>query len=80
MLNTLKNGVINGHLHPFDGELHSQTGVIHGSEDPRLTNEEILQMDWLADNVVGTIPKITEIREDARKNVSVAGVRGATEK
>ena len=36
-------------------------------------------MDWLADNVVGTIPLITEIREDARKNVSEAGVKTATD-
>ena len=80
MLDMLKRGIVNGHLHPFDGEIHSQDGIIRKAGDPRLTNEEILQMDWLADNVVGTIPKITEIREDARKTVSVAGVKGATEK
>ncbi len=79
MVNTLKRGIINGHLHPFDGELHCQNGIIHGADDPRLSNEEILQMDWLADNVVGSIPKITEVHDDAKKNVSVAGVREAKE-
>ncbi len=79
MLNTLKRGIIDHRLFPFEGELHSQTGIIRSAGEGHMSYEEILQMDWLADNVVGTIPLITEIREDARKNVSEAGVKTATD-
>ena len=59
---------------PFDGELWSQNGLIKESSAPRLTNEEIINMNWLSDNVVGSIPAFEEITEYAQKTVKANGM------
>ena len=59
---------------PFDGELWSQDKQIKGADTPRLTNEEIINMNWLADNVVGTIPAFDELTESAQKTVKANGM------
>ena len=75
LMRTLKGAVIAGTLNPFDGELRSQQGVIKTADAPRLTNEEIITMDWLNDNVIGAIPTMEELRDTARITVSVSGVQ-----
>ncbi len=56
LVQLLKNGLIHEKLNPFDGELHSQTGIIKGPYDAKLSNEEILHMQWLNDNIIGSLP------------------------
>ena len=56
LVGLLKRQIISGQLSPFDGELHSQEGLVRDSRAPRLRAEEIVQMDWLNDNVIGEIP------------------------
>ena len=36
--------------------------------------EEIITMDWLAENVVGKIPKLDELTEDAQELVEFQGI------
>ncbi len=59
---------------PFDGELRSTEGIIKPALSPRLTNEEIINMDWLNDNIVGTIPTFDELTETAQKTVKANGI------
>ncbi len=73
---TLKNALIAGTLNPFDGELRSQDGTIKGADSGRLSNLEIIKMDWLNDNVIGTIPDMSELKEPAKETVQVSGVAG----
>ena len=56
LVQLLKNGLIFERINPFDGELHSRTGIIKGPYDAKLSNEEILHMNWLNDNIVGSLP------------------------
>ena len=70
----LRNGLTAGTLNPFDGELRSQTGVIKGADSQRLTNLEIIQMDWLNDNIVGSMPVMEELSDGAKETVQVSGV------
>ena len=56
LVQLLKNGLIHEKLNPFDGELHSQTGIIKGPYDAKLSNQEILNMQWLNDNIIGSLP------------------------
>lgn len=76
-IDILKKEVIAGDLSPFDGELRSQTAVIKKADAPRLTNEEIISMDWLNDNVIGEIPSLEELTEKAQEIVRVSGVKEA---
>ena len=61
-------------LTPFDGELRSQTGVVKEESATRLTNEQIITMNWLNDNVIGSIPETSQLTDSARETVSVSGV------
>ena len=70
----MKNGILSDMLHPFDGELHSQSGLVKGPDAPGLTSEEIINMRWLNDNVVGRIPDISELTEEAQRTVRISGV------
>ena len=70
---------MNGVLDPFGGELRSQDGIIHKADDPALTNEQIITMNWLNDNVIGKIPVMREMSDAAKETVAVSGVSG-TEK
>lgn len=70
----LRGGIITEGISPFDGELRSQEGVIRKEDSPRLTNEEIITMNWLCDNIDGAIPQKQELRAEAGDVVSIAGV------
>lgn len=74
MIRLFRQAVTAGSLHPFDGELRSQEGVIKGADDPRLTAEQMITMDWLNDNVIGSVPKYERLNDEAREAVSVSGV------
>ncbi len=52
----LKTDICSGILNPFSGVLFSQTGVVEKDPEQSLTPEQIINMDWLAENVIGTIP------------------------
>ena len=59
---------------PFDGELRSTEGLIKDASSPRLTNEEIIKMNWLNDNIIGSIPSFEELTESAQKTVKANGL------
>lgn len=71
---TLKNALIADTLNPFEGELHSQKGLIQGPDAPKLPTEEIIRMAWLNDNVNGKFPDYQKLNSDAKKAVQVSGV------
>ena len=79
LVNLMKRGIINGVLKPFGGELHSQTGIIKKEDDPDLTPEEIITMDWLCENVVGEIPAAEGLSEEAKNTIRVSGVEEKSE-
>ena len=64
-----------GSFSPFEGELRDQDGVLRCDADRRLTPAEILCMDYLADNIVGTLPAMDELIESARPLVRLQGIR-----
>jgi hypothetical protein len=75
LVGILKQAVIADTLSPFDGEIRSQSGLIKAVDDPRLSNESVITMDWLNDNVIGHIPEISEITDYVdKKSVKVSGV------
>ncbi|MBE6002747.1 MAG: BMP family ABC transporter substrate-binding protein [Lachnospiraceae bacterium] len=73
MLRVLRNGIMDDRLNPFDGELYSQTGLIKPEDSPRLTGEEIVNMHWLNDNVLGTIPPVEAFDLRSRELMRMSG-------
>ena len=74
LLTMLKRAIAKGEYHPFSGVLYSQTGMIQADPEKTLSPEEIITMDWLADNVVGAIPKPRELKEQAKSVTLQSGV------
>lgn len=75
LLDSLRNSICRYDFNPFDGILHSQDGVVQTDSNHRMTPREIITIDWLADNVIGTIPAAEDLREDARSVVIQEGIR-----
>lgn len=75
LLRTLRNSICRYDFNPFNGILHSQNGVVQTDPEHRMTPEEIISMNWLADNIIGEIPDITELRPSAQNVVSLEGIR-----
>ena len=74
LVEILRRDIIGGNINPFDGELRSQEGVIRRAEEAPLTSMEVITMDWLNENVIGEIPKIDTLDDEAKATVKVSGV------
>ena len=74
LVDLLMNTICTGEFNPFSGVLYSQEGVVQNNPNKSLTPEEILTMDWLAENVVGSIPKEEELQEASRPVISQQGI------
>lgn len=65
-----------GVFHPFEGVIFDQDGQAHGAKDSVLDTEEIITMDWLCSNVVGSIPGKEMLTEKALELVQLQGLGG----
>lgn len=74
LVELLKETIGRGEFNPFSGPLYSQTGVIQEDKNRSLTPEEIIRMDWLAENVIGSIPVMEELEEAAQPVTEQSGV------
>ncbi len=70
----LKKAISSGQFNPFAGVIYSQEGVIQGDPNGILSPEEIITMDWLAENVIGQIPKQEELQEGSKPTITQQGV------
>ncbi|MDO5702724.1 MAG: BMP family ABC transporter substrate-binding protein [Lachnospiraceae bacterium] len=78
LVGILKQAVIAGTLSPFDGEMRSLDGIIKREEDERLSPESIIRMNYLNDNIIGSIPVIEEFPDKVdRESVKISGVLGS---
>ena len=59
----LRDRIAEGSFRPFDGPVVDQDGVLRIAEEEILTHEQILHMDWLADNVVGSAAELRHMKD-----------------
>lgn len=76
LVELLKNTISSERFNPFSGILYSQTGVVQEDPDRSMLPEEIMTMDWLAENVIGSIPTKEELTEQAEPVIKQQGVKG----
>ena len=75
MMNALRRNMISGSIHPFEGELHSQTGIVRpAGTEGHLSNEEIVAMSWLNDNIIGSLPEASALTDAGKKTITTSGV------
>lgn len=75
LIELLKYTITSGQFSPFSGQLYSQNGVIQKDQNRQLTPDEIVKMDWLAENVIGTIPSTSQLQEQAQAVTLQQGVK-----
>ena len=71
-----REGLQDGSFSPFEGEFRDQAGALRCQAEQRLTPAEILCMDYLADNIVGSFPSEDEMISTARPLVRLQGMHG----
>ena len=74
MANLLKANIAAGQLDPFFRRIVAQDGTLKNDGTQHFTPEEVLHMDWLCDNVVGSIPPFEEILPISQKMVRQLGI------
>ena len=63
-----------GEVEPFYGEIYSQDGTLRNHAEEAMLPEDIMRMDWLVENVIGEIPSIDLLQEQAKVVVELKGV------
>lgn len=75
LVETLKKSIQEKILYPFEGEIYDQNGILKNKSGEIMTPYDIMQMDWLVDNIIGEIPFRDELVEEAKSIVKIQGVK-----
>ena len=74
MANMLTAAIKQGYIDPFERAITAQDGSVKNDGTAGFTSEQILHMDWLCENVIGSIPAFDEILPVSRKMVKELGI------
>lgn len=74
LVELMKKNICMEEFTPFAGILYSQDGMVQGDPAKTLSAKEVLTMDWLSDNVLGSIPSPVELKETAKPVVNQQGL------
>lgn len=70
----LRHGIMNNLLDPFHRVIRDQNGVVRNDGRQWFSKEEIMNMDWLCENVVGDIPRYEDLLPKSKQLVRVLGL------
>ncbi len=79
LVRLLKLGISAGVVNPFSGILQSQTGKVTEREDDALTPEQIMNIDWLSDNIIGRVPEFAEFNSHEQVKMRFQGAKPLTD-
>ena len=71
LANILKDGLTRNTVHPFQGTITDQEGNIRVDPETNLTPEDLMQMNWLCENVEGRIPTMDELLPMSRETTEL---------
>lgn len=74
LVDLLHERIHSGAFLPFVGPILDQSGETRVEADVALTPQEIIRMDYLAQNVIGRIPDIDELTDVAKSLVALQGL------
>lgn len=77
LVSLLEKSICSGIWRPFHGALYDQEGRKRQGKHEDLTPEQITRMDWLVENVIGSIPSYEQLTKTGQETVAVAGVEQA---
>ncbi len=68
-----------GSFNPFSGKIVSQDGTVQSEGGEGLSPAEIIAMNWLCDNVIGSIPDLSQLKPEAHPLVHLQGIYDAAQ-
>lgn len=74
LVDHLRMDICNGDFVPFYGEIRDQEGNLMNKEYEEMNPRDIMKMDYLVENVIGSIPKKEEVVDEAKAVVEIKGV------
>ena len=74
LANLLRQSIQNGQIDPFRRRIYDQSGKLRNNGSHNLSPDELLYMDWLCDNVIGSIPSFDELEPYAQPMVRELGI------
>ena len=75
----LRKGIRAGVFDPFEGPLYAQDGRRMADEGQTLSTEQIINMNWLTENIVGAIPDYDQLSDAGKATVGIVGVEPPAE-
>ena len=70
----LKHGIVSGSIDPFLRRIVSQDGTVQNDGTSVFAPESILNMNWLCENVKGSIPGFEALKEISKSIVRLQGI------
>lgn len=74
IVEAVKQLMIKKDFSPFAGEIKSKDGTIKHSDKKSMEPSDIVNMNWLIENVIGEIPEMDDLKEEAKSIVELKGV------
>ena len=74
MAKILRRGMINGSIDPFRRRIVAQDGSVKNDGSTTFTPEQLIRMDWLCENVIGSIPPFEELLPQSQALVRELGI------
>ncbi len=74
LVKLVKNEIYQEDFKPFTGVIRKQDGTSVGEEGTELSPEAVITMNWLCENVIGSIPKRSELTAEALSLVAAQGI------
>ncbi|MBR3308244.1 MAG: BMP family ABC transporter substrate-binding protein [Lachnospiraceae bacterium] len=75
LLRSLRNGMRLMDINPLTGPIYSQDGILRCEDGQTLSAKEAVKIDWLAENIVGYLPDIDELKDEAVDLVRIQGIK-----
>lgn len=69
----LQEAICNGSFKPFQGKMVTQKGECLEGADGSFTLQQIIDIDWLLENIEGVIPEYEALSKDGKETVKSAG-------
>ena len=73
LVGVLQDGICAGTFKPFQGVIRTQSGECLEGTDGVLSLQQIIDIDWLLENIEGEIPEYEVLSEDGKETVKSAG-------
>lgn len=78
LVDMMKKNISSGDFYPFTGPLIDQDGSLRCEDSYTFKPEDIMRMDWLTDNVIGIVPTLDDLKEEAKPIVELRGLYKTT--